>query len=95
MLIDVQDPDLNVILNACFLGLALLAVLSLIPWPIRRRRNRWTLWLPVATLALYAVYEVFMPARMDIRLDLFLIWPLLAVVLASWLVRIILKRRAR
>ena len=94
MLIDVQDPNLNVILNACLLGLALLALLSLIPWPIRGRRNRWTLWLPVAVLALYAVYEAYMPARMNIRLDLVLILPLLGLAVGAWLIRILLIRRA-
>ena len=95
MPIDVQDSDLNLILNACFYGLVALAVFALIPWPLRNQRNRWTLWLPLPALALYAGYETSMPARMDIRLDLVLIWPLLLIVFAAWLIRIIVLRRVR
>lgn len=94
MIIDVQDSALNVLLNACLYGLAALAVLAVIPWPLRDRRNRWTLWLPLVALGVYAVYERAMPARMDIRLDLVLIGPLLLIILAAWLIRLILVRRA-
>ncbi len=95
MLIDVQDPELNLVLNISFVALVVLAVLAVIPWRLRDRRNRWTLWLPLATLAVYAVYEAAMPARMDIRLDLVLIWPLILIVFAAWLIRLILLRRVR
>ena len=50
MLIDIQEPGLNLILNGCLYGLAVLAALSVVPWRLRERRNRWTLWLPPAAL---------------------------------------------
>lgn len=99
MPIDVQDPALNLTLNLCLFGLAATALLSLVPWPLRGGRGRWSLWLPAAALLLYAVYENAMPARMDIRLDLVLVWPLLAVALLGWIVRLWrlsrLRKRAR
>ncbi len=93
MLIGVEAPDLDFILNGCFYGLAVLAALSVVPWRLRERRNRWTLWLPAAALALYLAYETTMPARWDIRLDLLLIFPLLLIVVLAWLVRLVLLRR--
>lgn len=95
MLIDVQATDLNLILNGCLYGLALLAVLSIIPWRLRDRRNRWTLWLPLGAFGLYFAYEATMPANWDIRVDLVLIFPLLAIVLLAWLIRFAFLRRDR
>ena len=95
MPIDVQDPGLNLILNACLLGLAALALLSLVPWRLREGRNRWTLWLPLGAVAIYAAYEIVLPARWDIRLDLVLIAPLLLVILGAWLVRLVILRLRR
>ncbi len=73
----------------------MLAALPAVPWRLRERRNRWTLWLPAAALALYLAYEFTMPARWDIRLDLLLIFPLLPIVVLAWLVRLVLLRRGR
>lgn len=87
MLIDVQDTNLNIILNLCLFGILLVTFASLIPWPLRDGRNRWTFFLPVLALALYAVYESGMPTRMDIRLDLIVIWPLLGVNIVATLIR--------
>jgi len=92
MLIDVQEPDLNLVLNACLSGLALLALVSIVPWRLRGRRNRWTLWLPLGALAIYTVYETAMPSRWDIRLDLVLVGPLLILILIAWLVRLVILR---
>ena len=95
MLIDIQEPGLNLILNGCLYGLAVLAALSVVPWRLRERRNRWTLWLPAAALALYLIYEISMPALWNIRLDLVLILPLLLIVGLAWLVRLVRLRRGR
>jgi hypothetical protein len=32
MLLDVQDPVRNLVLNGCFYAIALLALLALVPW---------------------------------------------------------------
>jgi hypothetical protein len=95
MLIDVQEPGLNLVLNGCFYGLVLVAALSLFPWRLRHGGNRWALWLPLAALALYAGYEGAMPARMNIRLDLALILPLLGIITIAWLIRLVMVRRGR
>ncbi len=94
-LIDIQEPGLNLNLNGCFYGLAVLAALSVVPWRLRERRKRWTLWLPPAALALYLVYETTMPVCWNIRLDLLLILPLLLIVVLAWLVRLVLLRHGR
>ncbi len=73
----------------------MLAALSAVPWRLRERRNRWTLWLPATALALYLVYEITMRTRWNIRLDLLLILPLLLIVALAWLVRLVLLRRGR
>ena len=73
MLVDVGRDSTNLLLNACLYGLVSLTILSLIPWPLRGRRNRWTLFLPLAALALCLTYEIAIPVQYDIRLDLLLI----------------------
>jgi hypothetical protein len=95
MLIDVQETDLNLVLNACLYGLALLTGVSIIPWRLRDGRNRWSLWLPLAAVLAYATYEFTMPSRWDIRIDLLLIWPLLLIIVGAWLVRLVALRRRR
>ncbi len=80
ILIGVKAPDLNLILNGCFYGLAVLAAWSVVPWRLRERCNRRTLWLSPAALALYLIYEITMPVRWNIRLDLLLILSLLLIV---------------
>lgn len=88
MLLDIQDPTLNPIVTGLFYGMALTALLSLVPWPLSGGRNRWTLWLPSLGLALYVTYEMVMPTRMNIRVDLALVWPMIAVIFLTWLARL-------
>lgn len=94
MLVDVGDPARNLILNASFYGLALVTLLSLVPWRLKDGRNRWTLFLPVAALAFYVTYEIAMPPNWDIRLDLLLIAPMGLVIILAWGVRWALRRRS-
>ena len=54
MLIDVEEPAPNLVLNGCLYGIVLVAALSLIPWRLAAGRGRGTLWLPLASLALIA-----------------------------------------
>ncbi len=90
MIIDVNDPFLNRILNACLFAIGALALLSLFPWTMKSGKNRWTLVLPLLGIVVYAAYEYAMPNNWDIRLDLVLIWPVLIVIVISGLLRGIL-----
>ena len=93
MLIDVGDPARNLILNACFYGMVLVMLLSLVPWRLKGRRNRWSFYLPIAGLLLYIVYEPAMPPNWDIRVDLLLLAPMGVLIIVAWIVRLILRAR--
>lgn len=93
MLIDVDDPTANFILNGCFYGLVVVTLLSVVPWSLRGGKGRWTFFLPLAALALYGYYEATMPVRYDIRLDLLLLLPMGGIVFLSWLIRLVLRRQ--
>lgn len=95
MLLDVGDPARNLILNACFYGIVLVTLLSMVPWRLGHGGNRWTLYLPLAAVALYATYEVAMPPNWDIRLDLFLLAPMGLVIVIAWGIRLALCARNR
>lgn len=96
MLLDVGEPGRNLILNACFYGIALVTLVSLVPWRLKGRRNRWAFYLPAAAMTLYGTYEAAMPSNWDIRLDLFLLAPMGFVIILAWAVRLVLRaRRAR
>jgi hypothetical protein len=88
LIVDVQDVELNRLLNGLLVGFAAIVVLSIVPWPLRNGRNRWTLALPWIGLLLYGAYEWLMPARMDIRLDLLAVWPLGILVFFLWGIRL-------
>ena len=92
MIIDIQDPFLNLILNFCLWIFLVVALISLIPWRLKDGKNRWTLMLPVISILVYIAYEFLMPDNWDIRMDLVLIWPVLAFIFLSCLIRIILIR---
>jgi uncharacterized protein YqhQ len=97
MLINVDDPIRNLILNGCFYLIVLLALFSIVPWSrlgaVRvSRRLRWLL-IPVVGLAV--AYESAMPAHFDIRLDLVLLLPAYCLVLLTSIVRWIGWRRHR
>jgi hypothetical protein len=87
MMIDVNDSNLNVILNACFFLILSLSVVSLIPWKLKSGGNRWTLALPILAILTYLLYEVTMPNNWDIRMDLILLWPALALIIFLGIVR--------
>jgi hypothetical protein len=90
MLIDVQDATLNLILNACFYGIGLVALASL----LSIRTRRWMPWAPpLLAVGFYTAYEVAMPPFWDIRLDLLLILPLLAVTFTASGFRLYLLRK--
>lgn len=90
MIIDVHDPSLNQILNACFFLILGFGLISIIPWRLKSGKNRWTLILPIFAILVYVVYEFTMPSNWDIRVDLLLLWPVLVMILLLGLVRGIL-----
>jgi hypothetical protein len=86
---DVGDPTRNLVLNACFVGIALLTVASLVPWQLfgATRLNRLARWIPVPIACLAIVYERAMPSRFDIRVDLLLLIPMYLLALVSSAIR--------
>jgi hypothetical protein len=89
MLIDVQDPARNLLLNACLYTVAAMALAAIIPWKAigYPRLSRALRWLAMPALGLAIAYEWAMPSRFDIRLDLVLLIPLYAIILMTSLVR--------
>jgi len=95
-MIDVQDPSLNLVLNVCFFVIFGLGLVSLVPWRLKSGGNRWTLALPVLAILVYVVYEVTMPNNWDIRIDLLLLWPILALIVLLGAIRaFLIWRRGR
>ncbi len=94
MLLDVGNFTRNIVLNACFYGIVLVTLFSLVPWRLKAGGNRWTLYLPLAALALYGTYEMTMPSNWDIRLDLLLIIAMGTVIILAWGIRLALRARA-
>jgi len=97
MLINVDDPVRNAILNVSFVAIVAFAALAVVPWGFlgARGMSRLALWLPLPTFLLAFIYEAAMPSGYDIRLDLFLLLPAYAVVLIATLFRALALRRAR
>ena len=87
MIVDVNDPSLTQTLNICFFLILGLGLISLIPWRLKSGKNRWTLILPILAILVYLKYELTMPSNWDIRVDLFVLWPILTLILVSGLVR--------
>jgi hypothetical protein len=78
-----------------FLGIIVLAVVSLLPLSLRNGWDSWMLYTPLITLLLGTTYE--MNIKGGWRFDLFLLCPLYFVILGSWFVRllIVIKTHAR
>lgn len=89
MAIDVADPLRNLVLNACFWAVLGLALVAIVPWGWigAPRVGRLLRCLPLPALLLAVIYEVAMPARFDIRVDLLLLAPAYAVILLTSLAR--------
>ncbi len=86
---DVGDPTRNAVLTACFFGIALLTIAALVPWKGfgADRVSKLARWIILPVLLLAFVYEWAMPARFDIRVDLFLVLPMYVAVLVSSIFR--------
>lgn len=94
VLLNVDDPRLNLILNTCFWAIALLTVLSMVPWGYLERGRTIARWLPLPAVILFLIYERAMPSRMDIRVDLFLLAPMGLIIMITWGVRLLFGRGA-
>jgi len=90
MLINIHDPLLNLVLNSCMYIIFVITLISLVPWRLKSGKNRWTLLLPAVAILVYLVYEITMPDNWDIRMDLVLIWPTLALIMLAGIIRVIL-----
>ena len=95
MLIDVNDPVGNMVLNGIVLVQVILAVVALIPWEAlgAQRLSRMLRWLLLPVGSLAVVYEAFMPRLYDIRLDLVLLVPLYLIATVTSGYRWIVWRR--
>jgi len=87
MIINVNDPSLNLILNSCFYLILGLGFVSLFPWRLKYGENKWTLALPVLAIVAYLKYEFTMPNNWNIRMDLFLLWPVMLLIIVLGLIR--------
>jgi hypothetical protein len=97
MLINVEDPLRNLILNCSLVAIVLMAIVAIVPWGSigAKTIGRLATWLPIPTLAVAFVYEMAMPSRYDIRLDLVLLVPAYGLVLLATLIRVLARWRAR
>lgn len=71
-----------------FFGLVILAILSLIPFNLSDKWTSRMLYLPLATILFGFIYEQNQTGSW--RFDLFLIYPLYAVISIGWLIRLII-----
>ena len=63
-----------------FLGMAGVTLVTLVyPWSLRTPASRIWVHLPLSLLALYFAYEATMSPETNIRIDLFLLWPMLGL----------------
>lgn len=73
-----------------FLGLVILTTLSLIPFNLRDKWTARMLYVPLATILFGIIYEHHQTVSYAWRFDLILIYPLYAVILIAWLIRLII-----
>lgn len=70
-------------------GIAGCAVLSLIPFPFLQKWKSWNLYLPVAALVLYGVYEVSLPTE-DVKRQITFILPLFLFLFVNGMAKVVL-----
>ena len=63
--------------QAGYWGLAACGALSLWPFRFSRRWKSWNLYLPVAGLLLYGLYEFALPPEVDVRREMAILLPVL------------------
>jgi hypothetical protein len=77
---------------ACVGGIALCGALSLFPFRFKWKWKSWNLYLPVAGITLYAIYEVLLPAEMDVGAAMSVIVPLLLFLVLNSMAKVIVLR---
>ena len=89
MLIDIEDPLGNLILNACFYSIVFLALVAGIPWKTLGavRVSQLLRWLIIPTFGLAVTYESVMPSRFDIRVDLLVLIPAYGLLVVTSIAR--------
>lgn len=73
-------------------GLLLLGLGSVLPLGVRAGMSSWTLYIPLLALLLGLIYEAGAPRGW--RFDLLLVYPVFAVILIGWAVRLVPLLRA-
>ena len=74
-----------------FLGMVGVTLLALIyPWSLRTHASRIWVHLPLSLVPLYLAYEAAMSPEMNIRIDLFLLWPLLGLAGVCYALKLLL-----
>lgn len=77
---------------ACVGGMALCGALSLFPFRFRRKWKSWNLYLPVAGITLYAIYEALLPTEVDVGGAMHFIVPLLLFLLLNSMAKVVVLR---
>jgi hypothetical protein len=81
----------DIIQIVLFLGIVGVTLVTLTyPWSFRTPTSRIWVHLPLALVALYSAYEATMSPAMDIRIDLFLLWPLLGLAGLCYVIKLLL-----
>lgn len=75
---------------ACLLGMALCGGLSLFPFRFAQRWKSWSLYLPVAAILLYALYEFALPNEVDVRGMMRFILPLQLFIWLNGMAKVLL-----
>ena len=63
------------------------------PWRFHNRVSRIVLHSPLALLGVFIVYELVMPVEMNIRVDLFVLLPMMGATLLCYVAKLVLLKR--
>jgi hypothetical protein len=81
----------DAIQTVLFLGMVGVTLLALVyPWSLRTHASRIWVHLPLSLVPLYLAYEGTMSPEMNIRIDLFLLWPLLGLAGVCYALKLLL-----
>jgi hypothetical protein len=86
MLINVGDQIRTFWLNLCFFAIVIFTITTIIPWKSYfglNRVSRLSRWIFIPVLMLAVAYEMIMPSRYNIRVDLLLLFPMYAVIVLA------------